>query len=475
MTAGPRQSGASATWALRWPERQLLLWCWLSIAIGFLLVLGNDLGTGRSGASASLLPLAVYGGSLLALHLTLVLARFRGDQILLGTAAFLAGFGLLAQYRLGMFADGAGPGLALYLFPAGVALMAATIIGFMQGRYQRLASATWVWAGLSLALLAGLLLTGQRFRGGVYAAGFITPTEILKITLVLFLAGFIDRNAKPLGDWGRGLPIPPLRALLPLAGLWAVLSALLLFQRDLGLFLILNVTLLAMLAMGTGRLGYLVYGVLAAAGLGYLTLLLFEHGQRRIQAWLDPFADPTGASWQILQGLSGMHSGGLWGEGFGQGNPEYTPIAESDFVYSVIGEELGFAGCALVVAFYLILFNRSLRIAYQSRSSYGMLVSAGLTVVLATQTLLNLGGVTKFLPLTGITLPFISHGGSSLLTGFISLGLILAVSEGGEPPRGRRVRTTPGRGPSGTGTAASAGRKTAAKPATRRRPPVKRT
>jgi len=187
---------------------------------------------------------------------------------------------------------------------------------------------------------------------------------------------------------------------------------------------------LIMLVAGTARLGYLVYGVLAATGLGYLMLTLFSHGQRRIQAWQAPFDDPTGAGWQILQGLSGMYSGGLWGEGFGRGNPEYIPIAESDFIYSVIGEELGFLGCAAVVVFYLILFGRGLRVADRIGSGFGMLLCGGLTTILATQTFLNIGGVTKFIPLTGITLPFISQGGSSLLVAFISLGLILAVSDG---------------------------------------------
>ena len=125
-----------------------------------------------------------------------------------------------------------------------------------------------------------------------------------------------------------------------------------------------------------------------------------------------------------------MYSGGLWGEGFGRGNPEYTPIAESDLIYSVIGEELGFVGCAAVVLFFLIFFERSLRIADRVRSSFGMLLCVGLTAVVATQTFLNIGGVTKLIPLTGITLPFISQGGSSLLAAFVSLGLILAASDG---------------------------------------------
>lgn len=218
--------------------------------------------------------------------------------------------------------------------------------------------------------------------------------------------------------------------MLPVLGFWAVLTGLLFVQRDLGMLVILGVALLVMLVAGTARRGYLVYGALAATGLGYGIFELFAHGQRRIQTWLAPFDDPTGAGWQILQGLSGMYSGGLWGEGFGRGNPEYITIAESDFIYSVIGEELGFFGCVAVVVFYLFLFGRGLRAADRTGSGFGVLLCIGLTAVMATQAFLNIGGVVKFIPLTGITLPFISQGGSSLLAAFVALGLILAVSDG---------------------------------------------
>lgn len=434
----PSRETVQEVWTLRWPERHLLIWCLLCIALGFLLALGSSHDGGRPLTPADCWPLLGFAISLLAVHLTLVLCRFRGDQLLLVTAAFLAGFGLLVQYRMAPPA-GADP-LTQQLFPAGMAVMLAVTITLMRDRYHALAGGFWFWGGLSLVLVAALLVTGQRFRGGVYAAGFITPTEILKVTVILFLAGFIDQRRQALSQWGGGL-VPPLPALAPLAVCWGLLTALLLLQRDLGMVVMLSAALLLMLLIGTGRLGYLVYGAAATGGAGYLMLRYFEHTQRRVQAWLDPFQDPTGASWQILQGLSGMHSGGLWGESFGQGNPEYTPIAESDFIYSVIGEELGFAGCMAVAIFFLIFFSRGFRIAYQTSSSYGMLLGAGLTTVLAAQTLLNIGGVTKFIPLTGTTLPFISHGGSSLLTGFVMLGLLLAISEG-EAPAGRRQRSS---------------------------------
>lgn len=420
--------GETTAWERRRPERQLLFGCLLLVALGFLMVLGSSQAAGRRLGPVDLLPLLFYAGGLAAIHLILMLSRFRGDQMLPVAVAFLSGIGLLAQYRMGAFADPEPWAVARLLLPGGVLVMLVVCVVGMRGRYRWPARWPWLWAGLSLLLVAGVLITGQRFRGAVYAAGLITPTELLKVTVILFLAGLLDRDAKALAAWSRLLP--PFKALLPLLGFWVLLAGLLLLQRDLGMFVTLGVALLVMLVAATARWGYLIYGVLAATGLGYATLELFSHGHRRIQVWQAPFDDPTGDGWQLLQGLSGIYSGGLWGEGFGRGNPEYIPIAESDFIYAVIGEELGFLGCVAVVLFYLIFFARGLRIAGHAGSSFGMLLGLGLTTVVATQTFLNIGGVTKFIPLTGITLPFISQGGSSLLTACFSLGLILAISDG---------------------------------------------
>lgn len=427
-----------ASWDLRRPERHLLLWCLLCVSLGFLMGLGAIRGGGRAVALVDLVPLLIYAASLVGLHLALVLSYYRGDQVLPGAVAFLAGFGVLSQYRMGAFDPTHPMALGHFLLPAGFALMLGAAIGLSHGRYRSLAAGIWVWAGLSLALVALVLTTGQRFRGGVYGVNFMTPTELLKVTVPLFLAAFIDRWGDVLADWGPHRVIPPLRALAPLMGFWALLCGLLLVQRDLGLVVVLGVTLLVMLYLGTRRLGYLILGALGAVGLAWAALQFFLHGQRRIASWVDPFDDPTGDSWQILQGLSGMYAGGLWGEGFGRGNPEYTPIAESDFIYSVIGEEWGFVGCALVLAFFLVALTRALHMARGARARFGLLLGVGLTTVIATQTFLNIGGVTKFVPMTGITLPFISHGGSSLLTGFVALGLVLALYEVGAPLKRER-------------------------------------
>lgn len=436
-------SSIARMWELRTAERSLLGWCLLCISVGFLMLWGsNAAGPGRI-AWQDLLPLGLYALSLLTMHLLFVFANFRGDQILVVAVSFLSGFGMLAQYRMGSFETQETISRNLVLFPIGFLLITGLAISLMRGRYRVLAQGNWIWIwpAVSLGLLFLLFAFGQRFRGGVYSVGLLTPSELLKVTIVLFLAGYVDRQSKTLSDWGRRFPVPPWRTLLPLAVFWLVLATLLVVQRDLGLLVVLSVALLVILFVGTGRYGYLLLGALGAVGSVALVKLLAPHGARRIGAWLDPFQDPTGGSWQILQGLSGMYSGGLWGEGFGRGNPEYTPIAQSDFIYTVIGEELGFAGGVIVVVFFLILFGRGFVLSSRSGCSYGQLVGVGMITILATQTFLNLAGVTNFLPLTGIPLPFISHGGSSLLTGFVAVGLLLAISDGGAPPTTQRQPT----------------------------------
>jgi cell division protein FtsW (lipid II flippase) len=425
-----------AAWAARGHERELLLTSLGCVALGFILAWASEHAAGRPLGAAALVPLLLYAGGLAVVHLLLVVSRSRADEALVGAVAFLCGCGLLAQYRMGAFAGDAGAAdLALYLLPAGLLVMVLTALAFAGGRYRILARGIWLWAGLSLVLVAVLLATGQQFRGAVYGLGFTTPTEALKLTVILALAAYLEQQATALARWHPRLPLPPLRALWPLLAYWCLLAGLLALQHDLGMIAILSIALIAMLVAITRRIGYLVYGLTGAGGLAVLMLAVFEHGQRRIDAWLDPFLDPTGDGWQTLQGLSGMFAGGFWGEGFGSGSPQYTPIAESDFIYSVIGEELGFLGTIVLVLFFLVLLQRGDRIAARAGNGFGRLLALGITVVLAVQTLLNIGGVTKAIPLTGVTLPFISHGGASLLTACAAVGLLLAISDGAATQR----------------------------------------
>ena len=410
-------------WHYRRQERSLFFWSFLSILVGYVLVVVRK--TGKIPFHwQDYLPLLVYLGAMLTIHLILVLLKFRGDPLLLAAVFFLAGFGMLTQFRMGTFELIISDKLSNYAFPAGLALMLIITVLFRRGRYRILQPLAIPCLLLAAILLGAILFLGQRYRGAMFMPGYINPADLIKILLMIFLAGYFARGQK------EGARAPAgFTSLVPLLLFWAVPMVLLLLQRDLGMLVLLNAVLLVLLVVATGRTSYLALGILGSGALGAAVFLFSAHGQARFTAWLTPFADPTGKSWQILQALSAMYSGGLWGVGLGGGSPQFIPIASSDFIYAVIGEELGYAGCGIVLVFYLVLFFRGYQIAGRITALFGRLLATGIVTTLAFQVLLNIGGVIKALPLTGITLPFISHGGSSLLTTFLGVGLLLAISE----------------------------------------------
>ena len=408
-------------WRFRRQERSLFYWSFLAILVGYMLVVVRK--TGRIPLRwQDYLPLLVYLGAMLVIHVILVLVKFRGDPLLLSAVFFLAGFGMLTQFRMGTFELIISDRLANYAFPAGLALMLIVTVLFRRGRFRALQPLAIPCALCAAGLLGAILFLGQRYRCALFLPGNINPADLKKILLIVFLAGRLARfqqENRPAG----------ISSLVPLLLFWALPMGLLVLQRDLGMLVLLNAVLLVLLVLATGRASYLVLGMLGAGALGAMVFLFSAHGQARLTTWLSPFADPTGKSWQILQALSAMYSGGLWGVGLGGGNPQFIPIASTDFIYAVIGEELGFFGCGIVMVFYMVLFFRGYQIAARIAAPFGRLLATGIVTTLAFQTLLNIGGVVKALPLTGITLPFISHGGSSLVTSFLGVGLLLAISE----------------------------------------------
>jgi cell division protein FtsW (lipid II flippase) len=388
---------------------------------------------------ADLIPIGALGATLLLVRLILALAGYRGDRLIVPTTLLLTGLGLLIQFRLGHL-DLTDPGRAsTYAYPLGLFLFLLTWGVFRHGRYQVLARLALPALFLAAAVLGVILLLGQRYRGAVFLAGHINPAEWVKLLLAVFLAGVMSHLRPQLQRTLAGIPAPPLHWVIALGLLWALPMALLVVQRDLGMILLLNGTLLVMLFMTTGKWGYLILGSMAATAGGFAGFQHFAHARARYLAWQDPFLDPTGRGWQILQSLSAMFSGGMWGSGLGSGAPALVPIAASDFVYAAIAEELGFVGCSLLLLVFGILFYRGYRIADQLEPGFGQTLAATLTTLLALQTLIHLGGVTKAMPLTGITLPLISHGGSSLVTTLAMLGLLTALSEPAAPrPRSSR-------------------------------------
>lgn len=423
-----KKYGIVDTWKYRRPERRLFLLTFLAIAVGYGLVVVRKGGM-TSLSLSDAMPLTAYLAGILTVHFVLVLFKFRGDPLLLSAVFFLSGIGMLARFRLGAAERIVFQNLTSFAFPLGLALMLVVILLFRKGRYRMLEPLAVPCVIAAIALLGAIIFWGERYRGALFFSGYTNPSELVKIFLIIFLSGFLIRWRKEFQDTSVGLPRLTSAAVILLLILWGLPMALLLLQRDLGLIVMLNAVLIVLIFMATGRPSYLVVGMLFGVAFCIAAYTFTVHGQARFVTWLNPFSDATGKSWQILQAQSAMYSGGLWGVGLGGGAPEYIPIASSDLVYAVIGEEIGYIGCGVVVIFFLSLFFRGYRIASQIGHPFGRLLAAGIVSTLTFQTLLNIGGVTKALPLTGTTLPFISHGGSSLLTTFLSVGLLMALSE----------------------------------------------
>ncbi len=393
----------------------------LCLGSGFVSVLMLRQGRLADVQLADWLPLAAALLLPLFAAAILKLGGFKGDWTLLWLVLLLSGLGVLFKFRTGAGASSAGPPLWQLPLLIGVGTLVLGALFFRgsgQGVLRSLAPLGWL---LAIGLLAAILALGTRYRGMVYLAGNMNPSEACKPLLVLAVAGYLARHAARDGSSTLGF-----RGLMVLGMLWSLPMGLLLLQRDLGMIIQLNATLLLMLYVATGRMSWLVAGFAALLGLGFALVHFDLHGADRILTWLHPYRDPTGKGWQVLQSLSAQYTGGLFGTGLGTGSPKSVPIVTSDFIYAAIAEEAGYIGCLLIVLAYAALCGRGLRAASEQKDPFARLLVGGLAISLGLQTALNLAGATKTLPMTGITLPFISHGGSSLITSLAMVGLILA-------------------------------------------------
>jgi cell division protein FtsW (lipid II flippase) len=440
-----------------------------------LLVGSLSLGLQRTGRlePADPLGLALFAAGLLVAHLALVAAGRRVDEILLPAVALLGGLGLLLMQRLpqdlvvqdvGAWTLGLG---SLQLLWLGIALAVATTIavGLRSDRWLRLYKYTWAAAGLVLLGLTFVLGTEVNGSRLTLELGPVSgqPSELLKVILVVFFAAYLAENRVLLADARvrilGPISVPPLPYLAPIGAMLALALGIVVVQRDLGAALLFFAVFLAMLFLATGRLTDVVLGLLLfAAGFAILAAL-FPHVQQRLAIWVNPWADPLGDGFQLIQALHAFARGGLLGTGLGAGLPEIggrlpVPAVHTDFPLAAIGEELGMVGVVAVLAAYLVVVERGIRIAAAARDDFRALLAAGLALVVGAQAAIIVGGNLKLIPLTGITLPFVSYGGSSLLANALVVGILLAISDRGPaplaPPRAARfgrLRATRGSAP----------------------------
>lgn len=387
--------------------------------------------------------MVTYGSGLLGLGLLMHLAlRWRAryaDPILVPLALLLNGLGLVMIHRIDQASKAkAAPGQLMWS-AIGVVLAVLVVVFLADHRRLRRFTYTFLAAGLVLLLLPMTPGLGRDIYGARLwiAVGPFTfqPGELAKICLAIFFAGYLVVNRDVLSLVGRrvlGFPFPRARDLGPLIVAWGLSVAVLVLETDLGTSLLFFGLFVAMLYVATERRSWIALGLLLFCGGAYVAWLLFGHVQNRVTLWLDPFAH--GLS-QVGMGLEGMAAGGLLGTGLGQGHPTVTTFAaNSDFIFASLAEELGLFGAFAILALYAFIVERGLRTAIGVRDGFGKLLAMGLAFTICLQVFVIVGGLTRVIPLTGLTTPFLSAGGSSLVANWIIIALLLRISDQARRP-----------------------------------------
>lgn len=377
-----------------------------------------------------------------------IVVRWRlpyADPLLLPSVFLLNGLGIAMIYRLDQATDPPMQSGRLQLMwtVAAVAVLLAVVL-FLRD-HRRLQRYTYLWFALGLGLLLLPLLPGighesHGARVWIRLGSFsFQPGEVAKIVLSIAFASYLTEKRDVLAVAGRrflGIDFPRARDLGPIALLFGVSLIILVFQTDLGMSLLFFSLFVAMIYVATQRASWAILGVLMVVALGVLGYTQMNHVRVRFESWLNPFADPN-QNGQIISAQYGFASGGLFGTGWGLGRPYLTPIAKSDFIAAALGEELGLVGLFAILVVYLIFVSRILRASLAAREPFGKLLAAGLAFVFALQVFIIVGGVTRLVPLTGLTTPFMSQGGSSLISNYLLLGLLLTLTHQVRRPQAR--------------------------------------
>jgi cell division protein FtsW (lipid II flippase) len=391
---------------------------------------------------------AIFLGLCLAAHVFIRMTLPNADPYMFPLIALLASFGLVMVYRI----DATQAREQAQWFVLGLILFAATIIVFRDYRKLERYRYTIVFVSLGLMILPRVPGIGNQVNGaylGIQLPGNIVfqPTEFAKIGLVIFLASYLRDTRQVLVMGARrflGVTIPPIKHFGPVIVIWGIAMLILIVLHDIGSSLMFYGALLSMLYVATSRLSFVVVGLVAfAVGAWYLGTHI-PHIDARVQAWLHPFNhalyNQNGGSYQLANSIFAQAAGGMFGQGFGEsalttisGTP-LLPAPQTDMIYAVITDELGLFGATAVLLTYLLFVARGFKTATLARDSFSTLMAAGLSAVFALQVFVIVGGVTRVIPLTGVTLPFISYGGSSIVANFVLLAMLLLISDRARRP-----------------------------------------
>lgn len=389
----------------------------------------------------------IYGGYFLAVcvaaHVFIRVTLPYADPYLFPLVALLAAFGLVMLYRI-------NDELAVKqasIFLLGLALFALTIVlgrdYSVLERYRYLIAT----AGIGLLLMPRLPVIGQQVNGAylgidIGPIGF-QPAEFAKLCVVIFLASYLREKREVLVVGARrvlGVTLPPLKHFGPLLVVWGAAMLMLFFIRDLGSSLMFFGAFLALLYVATARLSFVVIGLVLFFLGSWVVSSMLTHVGERVDIWLDPYEEAEGAGYQVAQSIFAQADGGLFGQGFAQallelpGGGSILPAAHTDLIYALIVDELGLFGASGVVLIYALIAARGFKTAVMAPDGFGKLLAAGLTAVFALQAFVIIGGVVRVIPLTGVTLPFVSYGGSSIVANLVLLALLMIISDRARRP-----------------------------------------
>lgn len=379
------------------------------------------------------------------LHIAMRFVARDADPFLLPIATVLNGLGIAMIYRIDIaYGDSGWESAAVrQIVWSAIAIIAGLATILLLRNHRTLFRYTYLSGLVAIVLLLlplvpgiGREVSGARVWIGFGDVATFQPGEIAKIALAVFFAGYLVRNRDSLSMVGRkflGMRFPRARDLGPLLVVWALSMSVIVFQRDLGTALLYFGLFLVMLYVATSRLSWVVLGLALFFGGAIIASQTLEYVNGRFRNWLDAFNpevyEAAGGSYQLVQGLFGLANGGLIGTGLGQGRPDLTPVPQSDYIIASLGEELGLAGVFMILALYVLFVARGFRIGFAGQDDFGKLLGVGLAFVVALQVFIVVGGVTRVIPLTGLTTPFMAAGGSSLVANWIIVALLLRLSD----------------------------------------------
>jgi cell division protein FtsW len=359
----------------------------------------------------------------------LILREEKGDELFLPVGAFLSILGWLVVFRL-------RPQLAykqMIWILTGEAVFLLWLC--LVKDYRNLEDFKYLFLVGAVALQAAVALFGKEVNGAKlwFDFGFFSfqPVEFVKIFLTIFLAAYLKQNReildKPIKRENMGLL---LRYIIPLLVLWGAAQMVLVVQRDLGMALLLFGTFLGLFYASTRKSGFTALGIALSVGGAFLLYKVFPHMRVRINTWLDPWSTAQDSGYQIVQALYAIANGGLTGAGLGMGEPSHIPAIYTDYIFAAILEELGLWGGLIILSLFLVLIQRMFKSSTNAKDEFSAFLALGLGLIFATQVFVIIAGTVKMIPLTGITLPFISYGGSSIVANFLMLAIFFRISAG---------------------------------------------